>query len=79
MRRLQERMARLRAGRGLDGAVDMGARGAAAHDLAQRYVHEARSEGAQVGKGHRLQGAREGGNLIPGSEGKEIGDLDSWV
>ncbi|CAD7692355.1 unnamed protein product [Nyctereutes procyonoides] len=48
MRRLQERMARLRAGRGLDGAVDMGARGAAAHDLAQRYVHEARSEGAQV-------------------------------
>uniref|UniRef100_A0A8C0LLW8 Aldehyde dehydrogenase family 16 member A1 n=1 Tax=Canis lupus dingo TaxID=286419 RepID=A0A8C0LLW8_CANLU len=56
MRRLQERMARLRAGRGLDGAVDMGARGAAAHDLAQRYVREARSEGAQVGKGHRLQG-----------------------
>ncbi|EFB23942.1 hypothetical protein PANDA_006275, partial [Ailuropoda melanoleuca] len=48
MRRLQERMARLRGGRGLDGAVDMGARGAAAHDLAQRYVREARSQGAQV-------------------------------
>uniref|UniRef100_A0A8C7ER74 Aldehyde dehydrogenase family 16 member A1 n=1 Tax=Neovison vison TaxID=452646 RepID=A0A8C7ER74_NEOVI len=48
MRRLQERMARLRGGRGLDGAVDMGARGVAAHDLAQRYVHEAQSQGAQV-------------------------------
>lgn len=48
MRRLQERMARLRAGRGLDGAVDMGARGAAAYDLAQRYVREARGQGAQV-------------------------------
>ncbi|XP_043456200.1 aldehyde dehydrogenase family 16 member A1 [Prionailurus bengalensis] len=48
MRRLQERMARLRGGRGLDGAVDMGARGAAAHDLAQRYVREAQSQGAQV-------------------------------
>ncbi|XP_010991497.2 aldehyde dehydrogenase family 16 member A1 [Camelus dromedarius] len=48
MRRLQERMGRLRGGRGLDGAVDMGARGAAAHDLAQRYVREAQSQGAQV-------------------------------
>uniref|UniRef100_A0A8C6FGC2 Aldehyde dehydrogenase family 16 member A1 n=1 Tax=Moschus moschiferus TaxID=68415 RepID=A0A8C6FGC2_MOSMO len=48
MRRLQERMGRLRCGRGLDGAVDMGARGAAARDLAQRYVREAQSQGAQV-------------------------------
>ncbi|XP_064150044.1 aldehyde dehydrogenase family 16 member A1 isoform X2 [Loxodonta africana] len=48
MKRLQERMRQLRAGRGLDGAVDMGARGAAAHDLAQCYVHEAQSQGAQV-------------------------------
>ncbi|XP_004409935.1 PREDICTED: aldehyde dehydrogenase family 16 member A1 isoform X2 [Odobenus rosmarus divergens] len=48
MRRLQERMARLRGGRGLDGAVDMGTRGAAARALAQHYVHEARSQGAQV-------------------------------
>uniref|UniRef100_A0A8C9AHL2 Aldehyde dehydrogenase family 16 member A1 n=1 Tax=Prolemur simus TaxID=1328070 RepID=A0A8C9AHL2_PROSS len=48
MRRLQARMARLRSGRGLDGAVDMGARGAAARDLAQRYVREAQSQGAQV-------------------------------
>ncbi|XP_032695203.1 aldehyde dehydrogenase family 16 member A1 [Lontra canadensis] len=48
MRRLGERMARLRGGRGLDGAVDMGARGAAAQDLAQRYVREAQSQGAQV-------------------------------
>lgn len=48
MRRLQARMGRLRGGRGLDGAVDMGARGAAAHALAQRYVCEAQSQGAQV-------------------------------
>ncbi|XP_036996807.2 aldehyde dehydrogenase family 16 member A1 [Artibeus jamaicensis] len=48
MRRLQARMERLRGGRGLDGAVDMGARGAAARDLAQRYVREAQSQGAQV-------------------------------
>ncbi|CAK6437329.1 unnamed protein product [Pipistrellus nathusii] len=48
MRRLQARMARLRGGRGLDGAVDMGARGAAARELAQRYVREAESQGAQV-------------------------------
>uniref|UniRef100_A0A9L0S4B5 Aldehyde dehydrogenase family 16 member A1 n=1 Tax=Equus caballus TaxID=9796 RepID=A0A9L0S4B5_HORSE len=48
MTRLQARMGRLRVGRGLDGAVDMGARGAAARDLAQRYVHEAQSQGAQV-------------------------------
>uniref|UniRef100_F1N441 Aldehyde dehydrogenase family 16 member A1 n=2 Tax=Bos TaxID=9903 RepID=F1N441_BOVIN len=48
MRRLQERMGRLRCGHGLDGAVDMGARGAAARDLAQRYVSEAQSQGAQV-------------------------------
>uniref|UniRef100_A0A2K6GE97 Aldehyde dehydrogenase 16 family member A1 n=1 Tax=Propithecus coquereli TaxID=379532 RepID=A0A2K6GE97_PROCO len=48
MRRLQARMGRLRCGRGLDGAVDMGARGAAARDLAQRYVREAQSQGAQV-------------------------------
>ncbi|XP_036162972.1 aldehyde dehydrogenase family 16 member A1 isoform X1 [Myotis myotis] len=48
MRRLRVRMARLRGGRGLDGAVDMGARGAAAHELAQRFVREAQSQGAQV-------------------------------
>lgn len=48
MRRLQERMGRLRSGRGLDGAVDMGARGAAACDLVQRFVREAQSQGAQV-------------------------------
>ncbi|XP_007995750.3 aldehyde dehydrogenase family 16 member A1 [Chlorocebus sabaeus] len=48
MRRLQERMGRLRSGRGLDGAVDMGARGAAAYDLVQRFVREAQSQGAQV-------------------------------
>lgn len=48
MRRLQARMGQLRGGRGLDGAVDMGARGAVARDLAQRFVQEAQSEGAQV-------------------------------
>lgn len=48
IRRLQERMGRLRSGRGLDGAVDMGARGAAACDLVQRFVREAQSQGAQV-------------------------------
>ncbi|XP_047645993.1 aldehyde dehydrogenase family 16 member A1 isoform X2 [Phacochoerus africanus] len=48
MRRLQARMGRLRGGRGLDGAVDMGARGTAARDQAQRYVSEAQSQGAQV-------------------------------
>uniref|UniRef100_A0A2K6D8M5 Aldehyde dehydrogenase family 16 member A1 n=1 Tax=Macaca nemestrina TaxID=9545 RepID=A0A2K6D8M5_MACNE len=48
MRRLQERMGRLRSGRGLDGAVDMGARGAAACDLVQRFVREAQSQSAQV-------------------------------
>ncbi|XP_076987265.1 aldehyde dehydrogenase family 16 member A1 [Tamandua tetradactyla] len=48
MRRLRVRMGRLRSGRGLDGAVDMGARGADARDLAQRYVQEAQSQGAQV-------------------------------
>uniref|UniRef100_A0A2I3H2L0 Aldehyde dehydrogenase domain-containing protein n=1 Tax=Nomascus leucogenys TaxID=61853 RepID=A0A2I3H2L0_NOMLE len=44
MRRLQERMGRLRSGRGLDGAVDMGARGAAACDLVQHFVREAQSQ-----------------------------------
>uniref|UniRef100_A0A8C3W457 Aldehyde dehydrogenase family 16 member A1 n=1 Tax=Catagonus wagneri TaxID=51154 RepID=A0A8C3W457_9CETA len=48
MRRLQARMGRLRGGRGLDGAVDMGARGTAARDRAQHYVSEAQSQGAQV-------------------------------
>lgn len=64
MRRLQVRMARLRGGRGLDGAVDMGARGAAARDLAQRYVREAQSQGAQVSQGCRLQGAGGGGTWV---------------
>ncbi|XP_004694060.1 PREDICTED: aldehyde dehydrogenase family 16 member A1 [Condylura cristata] len=48
MRRLQARMGQLRGGRALDGAVDMGARGAGAQDLAQRFVREAQSQGAQV-------------------------------
>lgn len=48
LKRLQTRMERLRGGRGLDSAVDMGARGAAARELAQRYVGEAQSQGAQV-------------------------------
>ncbi|XP_006986317.1 aldehyde dehydrogenase family 16 member A1 [Peromyscus maniculatus bairdii] len=48
VRRLQARMAKLRSGPGLDGAVDMGARGAAARDLAQRFVDEAQSQGGQV-------------------------------
>ncbi|XP_051004468.1 aldehyde dehydrogenase family 16 member A1 [Acomys russatus] len=48
MKRLQARMAQLRSGRGLDGAVDMGTRGAAARDLAQSFVDEAQSQGAQV-------------------------------
>lgn len=48
MRRLQARMAQLRTGRGLDGAVDMGTRGTAAQDLAQSFVDEARSQGGQV-------------------------------
>ncbi|XP_004866987.1 aldehyde dehydrogenase family 16 member A1 isoform X2 [Heterocephalus glaber] len=48
MRRLQSRMRRLRSGPGLDGAVDMGTRGAAACDVAQRCVQEARSQGAEV-------------------------------
>ncbi|KAM4825352.1 aldehyde dehydrogenase family 16 member A1 [Thomomys bottae] len=48
MRRLQARMGRLRSGPGLDAAVDMGARGPAARDLAQCYVQEAKSQGGQV-------------------------------
>uniref|UniRef100_A0A8C2V043 Aldehyde dehydrogenase family 16 member A1 n=1 Tax=Chinchilla lanigera TaxID=34839 RepID=A0A8C2V043_CHILA len=48
MRRLQRRMGKLRSGRGLDGAVDMGTRGAAACAAARRYVQEAQSQGAQV-------------------------------
>ncbi|XP_008843279.1 aldehyde dehydrogenase family 16 member A1 isoform X5 [Nannospalax galili] len=48
VQRIQARMGRLRSGRGLDGAVDMGARGATAQDLAQHYVHEAQSQGGQV-------------------------------
>ncbi|XP_063109159.1 aldehyde dehydrogenase family 16 member A1 isoform X3 [Cavia porcellus] len=47
-RRLQTRMGQLRCGRGLDGAVDMGTRGAAAHYVAQCYVQEAQSQGAEV-------------------------------
>ncbi|XP_069857080.1 aldehyde dehydrogenase family 16 member A1 [Dipodomys merriami] len=48
MQRLQARMGRLRCGPGLDAAVDMGARGTAAYDLAQCYVREAQSQGGQV-------------------------------
>lgn len=55
VRRLQARMAKLRSGPGLDGAVDMGARGAAARDLAQRFVDEAQSQGGQVSPNRRVQ------------------------
>ncbi|XP_025770421.1 aldehyde dehydrogenase family 16 member A1 isoform X2 [Puma concolor] len=81
MRRLQERMARLRGGRGLDGAVDMGARGAAAHDLAQRYVREAQSQGAQVSKAYRpLAPGEEGpGNPTPGLEVSIPLSVGLWV
>lgn len=48
MKRLQARMAQIRSGRGLDRAVDMGARGAAARDLAQSFVNEVQSQGGQV-------------------------------
>ncbi|XP_075392893.1 aldehyde dehydrogenase family 16 member A1 [Tenrec ecaudatus] len=48
VRRLQARMRRLRAGRGLDGAVDMGTRGVAAVARAESYVHQAQRQGAQV-------------------------------
>ncbi|KAK7805476.1 hypothetical protein U0070_023079 [Myodes glareolus] len=48
LKRLQARMAKLRSRRGLDGAVDMGARGTAARDLAQSFVDEAQSQGGQV-------------------------------
>lgn len=89
MRRLQERMGRLRCGHGLDGAVDMGARGAAARDLAQRYVSEAQSQGAQVSWGtdsgvpeeegpeSSLLGLGEvgPGAWTPGSEGRGAGGL----
>lgn len=69
MRRLQARMGRLRGGRGLDGAVDMGARGAAARDLAQLYVREAQSQGAQVSLGTDSGVLGEEGpqDLTPGS------------
>lgn len=64
-------MGRLRVGRGLDGAVDMGTRGAAARDLAQHYVLKAQSQGAQVSRGHRVERPRLGRG---GS-----GGLDSWA
>ncbi|XP_045148569.1 aldehyde dehydrogenase family 16 member A1 [Echinops telfairi] len=44
VRRLQARMTRLRVGRGLDGAVDMGTRGAAAIAQAESYVHQAQKQ-----------------------------------
>ena len=77
MRRLQERMGRLRCGHGLDGAVDMGARGAAARDLAQRYVSEAQSQGAQVSWGTDSGVPEEEGPgaWTPGSEGRGAGGL----
>lgn len=68
MTRLRARMAHIRAGRGLDGAVDMGTRGAAAWDLAQRYICEAKSHGAQVSRGH--------GSGMP-VEGRKYGP-ESW-
>lgn len=69
MRRLQARMERLRGGRGLDGAVDMGARGAAAYDMARLYVLEAQSQGAQVSQGtdSRAPGEQGPGDLTAGS------------
>lgn len=48
-------MAKLRSGRGLDGAVDMGARGTAARDLAQSFVDEAQSQGGQVSPSPKIE------------------------
>lgn len=55
LKRLQARMAKLRSRRGLDGAVDMGARGTAARDLAQSFVDEAQSQGGQVSPNHKME------------------------
>lgn len=55
MRRLEARMAQLRSGQGLDGAVDMGTRGAAARDLAQSFVDEAQSQGGRVSLIHTVE------------------------
>ena len=78
MRRLQARMGRLRGGRGLDGAVDMGARGTAARDQAQRYVSEAQRQGAQVSQGadSEVPGKEGPQDATSGSEGARAGDLD---
>lgn len=73
-------MGRLRGGRGLDGAVDMGTRGTAARELAQRYMLEAQSHGAQVsrGAGRRDPGLGEEG-LGPGLLGpRGAGDCE-WT
>ena len=66
-------MGRLRYGRGLDGAMDMGARGAAARDLAQHYVREAQSQGAQVSRVQTLEYRGRRGGWTPGSEGGGAG------
>lgn len=70
-------MGRLRSGRGLDGAVDMGVRGAAAYELAQRYVNEAQSQGAQVSWGGA--DSRMLGKVGPWSERGGAGGLNSWI
>ncbi|XP_074164319.1 aldehyde dehydrogenase family 16 member A1 [Sminthopsis crassicaudata] len=46
--KLETRLRRVRQGRSLDWAVDMGTRGASAWEKAQSYVQEAQSQGAQI-------------------------------
>uniref|UniRef100_A0A7N4NXX4 Aldehyde dehydrogenase domain-containing protein n=1 Tax=Sarcophilus harrisii TaxID=9305 RepID=A0A7N4NXX4_SARHA len=46
--KLETRLRRVRQGRSLDWAVDMGTRGPAAWERAQSYVQEAQSQGAQI-------------------------------
>ncbi|XP_028929382.1 aldehyde dehydrogenase family 16 member A1 isoform X1 [Ornithorhynchus anatinus] len=48
LRRVRSRMDRLRVGRGLDGAVDMGSLGSAARDKADAFVRRAQGQGAQI-------------------------------
>lgn len=80
VRRLQARMAKLRSGPGLDGAVDMGARGATARDLAQRFVDEAQSQGGQVSPNRRVQSQSLATRLLFHSRGTSPGwrEGGSW-
>ncbi|XP_043851928.1 aldehyde dehydrogenase family 16 member A1 [Dromiciops gliroides] len=48
LEKLKARMCRLRQGRSLDWAVDMGTPGASAWEKAQKYVQEAQKQGAQI-------------------------------